>query len=577
VELPFEAVTEEVGSMTTVRPRSGSLIAVLALFLFILVAPTAAAAPRQGATLAGTVRGPTGATLAGVVVTVYGQPGAQAGCPQNTELWAPVARATTTRTGTYAVTLPPGSYRIGVVPPNTATASFGYRVRTVASDGSNVTSWVGFAHDVLLPSNGLSGVDVKLSTPRVVTGTVTEETTGVPLVGVEVRAVAESGSQTQRIAPMTVTAADGTYTLAGLPRYTPDPNPSTPQNEASRYGMTYVDPSGTHQLWLWWWSGFGPPAVPNDTPVVDVTVDPTSVRDVVMRLTGRAIGVVSDARGRPLAGIAVEPMTAFPYPPRYTDAKGRYTIEGQGLLRFSDPKGVYRTTYSGGYQYAYQAVAADPSLNDGGAPGTTRVTNVVLYTASRIVGSLVYTANLPGAGAAIGAWEPGFVNDWYHTAAPGLPAACNGTFAVTGLWAGTYNITAGSMWDWEPAVVRTVAVGANTTVDIGQLVLPSWIISGQVTTPDGPGVGIVAELWGFDPNSNQFVALADIGMPWARTVTSADTWGGFRLVITSQFPNLQLRLHDPSGTWADPPPESVYDPSPWDNSGPLVFVTLTPA
>jgi hypothetical protein len=85
----------------------------------------------------------------------------------------------------------------------------------------------------------------------------------------------------------------------------------------------------------------------------------------------------------------------------------------------------------------------------------------------------------------------------------------------------------------------------------------------------------VVELWGGDPNTGQFVALADIGMPWARAVTSADTWGRFRLVITSQFMGLELRVHDPNGRWgAEPIP--VYDPNGWDGSGPFHWIDLVP-
>ncbi len=559
--------------MMTVRPRTGPLLAVLALFLLMLAVPSAAAAPRRGMILAGTVRGPTGATVALAEVTAYAQPGAIAGCAENPEAWSAVARTTTSRAGGFSFTLPPGSYRLGVVPPDRSAMSFGFRVGAEGTDGSNVTSWVGFADDVLLPTNGLSGVDVRLSTPRAVTGTVVEETTAVPLSGIEVRAVSATGSQTQRISPMTTTTADGSYSLGGLPVVTPDPNPATPENEAARYGMTYVDPMGTHQIWLWWWTGFGPPSLPNDTPVVDVTTEADPVRDVIIRPTGQVTGTVTDAKGRPLAGIAVEPWMAFPYPARYTDAKGRYSVEDSAALRFSDPKGVYRTTYTGGYQYPYQAVAADPTLGTPSVPGTTRTSDVVLLKASRVVGTVVYTANLPAAGANVGAWDAGFVNDWTRTAAPGLGANCDGSYAVTGLWPGTYSVTFGPRNEWAPTVVRIVRVGAGATVDLGQTSLPSWIVTGRVVAPAGPVAGVVVDLMVTDPGSGGLIALADSGMPTARAIIP-DDMGFFRVFSTRQVGSMQLRVHDPSGACADQL-IAVSDPDGWDDGGPFLMVTLT--
>jgi hypothetical protein len=544
--------------------RIVAMLAVIGLTLTLTPGP-AGAAKSSGSGLTGIVSGPSG-PVAGAVVTAYALPNAIESCPESEDAWRAVKTTSTTAGGRYALALAPGHYRIGVVPPDAAAASFGYRVDSAGSDGSNVTSWVGYADDIVVPAGAArSNIDVRLSSRRSITGTVTEQGTGLPLAGIEVRAVAAEGSQLQRIAPTVSTSASGAFSIVGLPEVVPDPRPSTPMNEASHYGLTYVDPTGWHQLWLWWFSGIVPS--PNDTPVVDLLTEPAPVRDVVLAPTARFTGVVRDGRGRPLAGIAVEPFSAFPYPPRYTDAKGRYSVEAGmpdgWVVRFSDPSGRYRTTFTGGYEFASQAIAADPTLVQENTPRTERVSNVTLLEGSQMNGLVVYAAEVPAAGAQVQLWRAGYGwNDWNNTNR-GVAVACDGTFSVTGLWPGTHNIGFGAPRQFGPSVTRTESIPApRGTLALGRITLPSWITSGQVNGPDGPLEGIEIDLSSSEDSR------------YAHAVT--DSNGQFRVFTPYlAFQSMEVRAHDPSGSWPDQT-QSVTDNDPWDNQGPFVQFQMAP-
>lgn len=547
--------------------RYGRMLVVVAVIaLMVAVTPGAAEAKKSGPSgLTGTVFGLSG-PVAGAVVTAYGLPGAIAGCPESDDAWRAVTTTVTAAAGSYTLTLAPGYYRLGVAPPVAAGASFGYRVDTLGNDGSNVTSWVGYADDIVVPAGpARSNVDVHLSSPRSITGTVTEQGTGQPLAGIEVRAVAAEGSQLQRIAPVATTTASGAFSIDGLPGTVPDPIPATPMNEASRYGLTFVDPTGWHQLWLWWFSTIGP-TPPNNTPVVDLLTEATPVRDAALALTARYTGVVRDGRGRPLAGIAVEPFSAFPYPPRYTDAKGRYSVEAGmpdgWVLRFSDPSGRYRTTFSNGYEFASQAMAADPTLTQPNTAGTQKVSNVTLLDGSQMTGLVVYAAEVPAAGAQVQMWRAGSVGDWNNTNG-GVSVACDGTFTMTGLWPGTHTVGFSAPRQYGPSVTRTENIPApRATLTLGRITLPSWIVSGQVNGPTGPLEGIEINL-----SSSQ-------DSRYAHAVT--DNNGQFRVFTPyAVFGSMQVTAHDPLGRSPDQN-QSATDNDPWDNQGAFVQFQMAP-
>lgn len=538
-----------------------SVACALLTSLVVMVPATATAKlpPPRGATVRGTVYlpGDAGPPLPGAVVTAYALPGDTASCPEGAESWQALSSVRTSRDGTYSLAVPAGTYRLGVQPPDLSAAAFGYRVDAVADDDSNVTSWVGFADDVIVPANGRAGVDVRLSTSRLITGTVEDATSAVPLAGVEVRAVTEQAAQIQRGAFSDLTDASGSYAILGLPDRAPDPVPSTSENEALRYGLSFRDTAGWHQLWLWWWTGLDPDGL-NDTPVVDLSTESHPVRDVVLRPTGRDTGVVTDGRGKPLAGIEVRPGSAFPYPPLFTDARGRYAVESGYPLRFLDPAGRHRTTHAGGFQYEAQAVAADPTLTTPLPPSEERASTVVLLPGASIVGTAVFAAQVPASGATIEVWQPGYVHDWTRTLG-GSTVRCDGTFALTGLWPGPYTITFEPRGQFDPATTRTATVpSAGMALDIGQVLLPAWIVRGSVSGPDGALAGIEVSLTGTDYR-------------WARAVTNE--WGQFWVFTPYEDSGSQLLVHDPDRPWLDQV-VPVWDDDPWDSLAQWVQVLL---
>ena len=553
--------------MTASRRRWRILLALAVIGLTIALTPATSVAKKPAVSgLSGTVSGPSG-PVAAAVVTAYALPGAIAGCAETDDVWRAVQTTTTSSAGSYALSLAPGYYRLGVAPPASASASFGYRVDTYGSDGSNVTSWVGFAEDIVVPTGAArTNVNVRLSSPRSITGTVTEQGTGDPLAGIEVRAVAATNSQLQRLAPMATTGPTGAFTIVGLPDVVPDPVPATPDdNEAARYGLTFLDPTGWHQLWLWWFSDI-PPA-PNNTPVVDLDEESEPVRDAALTPTARYTGVVRDARGRALSGIAVEPFSAFPYPPRVTDSKGRYAVEAGlpdgWILRFSDPAGRYRTTFSGGYEFPSQAIAADPTLVQPNTPGVEKVSNVTLLTGSRVTGMVVYSAEVPAAGASVQVWRTGYdANDWYNTTL-GTSVACDGTFSLAGLWPGTHNIGFAPPRQYGVTVTTTEMIpAAGGTLALGRVTLPSWIALGQVNGPDGPLEGIQVDLTGSGQDSS-----------FAHAVTNSN--GQFRVFTPYSAFQMDVQVHDPQNRWPDQT-QSATDDDPWDSQGPLLQFQMAP-
>ena len=163
-------------------------IVAISLGLYLAVFPTAvdAAPPAKGASITGTVFSAADAPLAGAVVTAYALPGLRQGCLASPDEWGAIASATTRSNGTYTIAgLTQGFYRIGVTPKDPTKDSFGYRLDDQwAGETANVTSWVGFADDVVAPSGGN---DVYLARPASFGGRITDTDSGTGLAGIEVR------------------------------------------------------------------------------------------------------------------------------------------------------------------------------------------------------------------------------------------------------------------------------------------------------------------------------------------------------------------------------------------------------
>ena len=527
------------------RLRVRIVLAVAALLLAVVSSPLpGAAAPRTRAGgLSGTVHGHTGSPVAGATVVAYAIPGASAVCSDSVNELRPVAAVVTRADGTFKLPVGTGAYRVGVTPPDLALDSFGFWVAPTSGAVPNVTSWVGFAHDLFVPTNGLTGMTVRLDEPRAVSGVITEHVSGTPIAGALVRLVPDAVGQLARNAVTVSTAADGSYVFAGLPLNAPDPEPTTPNNEARELGFMVVDPTGWHDLWLWWWSDFD--ELGNDTPVIVVGGDTeTYTRSAVLRASGRIAGKVVNDRGRAVAGIEVAPTTAFPYPPVVTDARGRFYLpawpeptdpaDAPNTVGFRDPYGRYRTTYYPGVPYAEQG---EPLFAEEDAEVTMTMT--LLPDAARVIGTVWWTVGVPARGIEVAAVEP----TTGYTSGSSLErplSACDGTFAVTGLWPASYRLDVtyfappehdGYVWAHE-----YVTLAAGETQNVGAVMLPSNIVDGRLTDLGGNGIpGATAELWLAFDFGGSWALYPLSGLDGASQVTGSN--GEFRFFAPPIYSN----------------------------------------
>lgn len=555
-------------------------VAGLALVMAVLAAPASAAKPpvsRSGG-LSGAVLNHAGSGLRGAKVTAYALPGLQPGCVGAANSWKPIASTTSSGTGAFSLPLAPGTYRIGVVPANLSADSFGYWVQGIQGDGSDVTSWVGYADDVLVPTTGKQGLTVHLTTPVTATGTV-DEFSG-PVSGLVVRATPEEYGSQATNTPSAVTNSSGVYSIPGLPTYVPDhPVYTAPGfigqtvNGAARYGLVITDPAGWHVPWPWWLAQYqgGLNPWPN---VVDVTDSSTWTAQLVhLGRTGRLNGKVVDQRGKPLANIAVSVAYEFGSFPVQTNAKGGFVVPvapaWPGVhrlpLQFSDPAGRYATTFYPGVPYQSQATPIGP-VNEG---QEISLTMMMVSGAATLTGYAWYSVGVPAAGATVTAYDPAGYTDPNRVAGTPATVACDGSFTVTGLWPGAYRVGF-APGTFGPTQSTLANVSSGQTLSLGTVQLPSWVISGVVQegtqTWPGPGVGgiqVDAVVTNFPVNGQpvpgaQYEALADYGMPSARAVSSEGgpgvQTGRFQVFLTNApwgWGSLYLTFHDPQGRFPD--------------------------
>lgn len=561
-------------------------LATMALVAGVLAAadPAFAAPARSSVAISGTVYGARSAALARAKVVAYALPGLRAGCATSPDEWREIASTTSRSGGAFTVAgLAPGSYRIGVFPADLSVDSFGYRLATTFADatpdGANVTSWIGYANDVAAPS---TGNDVRLAVPARITGIVTDESTGLGIAGVEVRAV--STGQWQRQYPAGTTNSTGAYAVPGLPLGAPDPDPGTEGNEAQRFGPVLVDTAGWHGVWMSWFdSVFGGP----DT-TVDLTDAAPDVYDKALRTGSRVVLDVVDPAGRPVAGLATTLDTAFPYPPVLTNAKGRAVLghvgePGQPLqvrVRATDYLGRYRDTWYP--QAPVLELAQQLTLAAEGDELRLRMT--VRKDAASIVGKVIFATGDAAPSTAVNAvLSPGSTQPWEWVAA-GTSTHCDGTFELTGLWPGTtVQLMLTSPWDTITGSTVTPSSGANF---VGPQKLPAWVVNGSVGDPEGtPLADIAVDLWTQDDTSSWVKA----GASFAFANGTTDEWGQYRVFLPYEpWNGLKVSFSDPGGSWAPEffdnvdyaTPENamdVVDDDPWNSWGYWSDVQLSPA
>lgn len=482
------------------KSRMAALGAVATVLSAFILGLTPGGASAAAGAVSGTVYGWNDDPVAGATVTAYAPIYYDPACTNpipRLSRWQPTAsRAVTGSDGAFSVTVPDGTFRLRVTPPDPTENSFGYWV-----DNDHITPWVAFATDV---TGGSSDLQIRLTKPGTVTGTVTDDTRRVRTVsGIDVRATLAGSAPNENFefSPLwdmsgpdyasTTTSRTGAYVLTGLPTdrpsgRVPDPDAETPDvNESLVYGLIVVDPTGRHAFWNWWFGyldaqqgGF------NRTPVLDFArqaaiQDDVLVEENVLLRTSPVLKVhVTDAQtGRPVAGMQVMPDTAPQAPYMVTDALGNVYVGGNsspGTVGVTDPFGpgkspadTYRTTWYGNkpsYDLAKRFTFTSSF--------TAKI--AVSRHSGTITGSV--TDGTQGIGGQLEDWVMAFrqsdfsdPNDWSRQVGYPVGPTCTGSFAITGLWPDTYIVSAQA--HQMPGQESGIAVEADevtqTTISVG--------------------------------------------------------------------------------------------------------------
>jgi lysophospholipase L1-like esterase len=220
----------------------------------------------------------------------------------------------TSSTGTYTVAdLPAGSYDVYFDPTCQGAESSAF-----LAQWSGGASKLGSATAVSVTAGGeATGVNAALVKPASVygsiSGTVTGAASGKPLASVCVTAISSGEGEGSGFAE---TAADGTYTITGLPAhgYYLDVDPSC-GSETNQSG--YVAQ----------WSGGA--SSQQSASVVSVTAGATTSANTALEKSGSISGTVIDAAsGKPIEGVCVTTWPGGEDEAVTTAASGTYTIEG---------------------------------------------------------------------------------------------------------------------------------------------------------------------------------------------------------------------------------------------------------
>jgi 5-hydroxyisourate hydrolase-like protein (transthyretin family) len=412
-----------------------------------------------------------------------------------------------------------------------------------ASDPANGSVTGGGGDVQYVPDVGFSGIDsftytvtdggglVSISKTvtvysgvRPLTGRVTDEVSGAPIAGVEVRLVENADPAASTFMGTAITGADGRYDLASV-------FPGKGAVPIGVYAIRFVDPTNDHHSE--WWDDAPTRAAGTNT---DLGALPFGVeRDAVLTRAGRITGVVRSSAGAlaPIAGLQVRlsrvGVTASSA--TTTDAGGAYKFEllteGEYQLWFRDTTGEWVSEWSD--EAATRAEAATVTVSVGGQVTIDEQLDPVAPPPPPDSGSISGTvrsstgAHAPIAGVQVRLYKAPY------TSSAATTTDENGQYSFTRLPAGDYKV-----WfrDTTGAWVSNYGGNASTLDESTALSVSndSRLVDGTLapktsTPPPPPNSGVISgtvtELDGVTPIAGLQVRISVVGSTGSRAVTTA--------------------------------------------------------
>ncbi len=479
--------------MRSLRALAGG--AVVVATLFATGSPGGAAAPRPA-----TASGPasifahtsgTGAITGTVTASSGGTSSPVSGACVSAETTGGTVVASTTSAsdGTYSLsTVAAGSYVVAF----TACTSGNYVPQYYNGTPTGAAQISGATVVSVTASATASGIDAVMVLGGTISGTVTDAS-GSGLAGICVSAIA-SGEPSLGSTP---TTSSGAYTIAGVP--------------AGSYAIEFYGCATSANYIPQYYNGTptGAAQISGATAVTVTASATTSGIDAVMVLGGTISGTVTDASGAGVAGVCVTVSTAAGVAgTALSGSTGTYAVSGLQT-------GSYTVLFSGCTSATSSDVAQYFDGASGGASTPAAASSVSVTagaTTSGIGAVMAVGGTISGtvtAGGSVVSGECVSVDSLAAGLGGSATTASDGTYAVTGLAAGSYvvefidcasqgyadqyyNGTTGGTPSYQSALAITVTAGSTTTV--GATLVAGGSIAGTVDNSSGVAVAGICVL-----------------------------------------------------------------------------------